>query len=161
MEAAARHVLSEDSIPDTCKNILATYPVGAIDLAMNAGGPLALLSLIGSGEVHVVDRLVQAKVLNDSILEQPNAVFSQDPQVQNLLKEVARTGEFLAANMEAALRMILAVIKETNFKAEVVKNNKYTGPEQIKSLWKLLKSWKAFVGWSGGLVARTVLLLTL
>ena len=49
MEAAARHVISEDNIPETCNQIMSSFPFSAVELALSRDEPLALVQLTGAG----------------------------------------------------------------------------------------------------------------
>lgn len=155
MEAAARHVISEDNIPETCNQIMSSFPFSAVELALSRDEPLALLQLTGAGEVHVVDRLVQAKALFERLQEQPNAVMSADNHVQHLKREISKLNEFLDKYLVKVMELYLAAINDADWKAELVKKNFYTGPAQIRCLCKLLRAWKA-PGWlhSGGRIFK-------
>ena len=141
MEQAAKHVISEDDIPETCRQIMAEFPLAAVDLAIVAGSPLALMQLTSKGENHVVDKLIQAKALFDRLQEQPNAVASADHQVQYLKQELPKFTGFLDKHLLPAVDLHVEVLEGADFKSDLIKSD-YLGPNQFKCLWKLLKAWK-------------------
>ena len=145
LEQAAKHVIAEDDIPETCKHIMDEFPFAALDLAITADSAEALLTMTLAGEVHVVDKMVQAKVMHGKLQESPNAVLCSDHHVQHLNREMARATTFFEKFLLKAFELHVSVIAEMDFKSDLItmKRGNMQGQNQIKCLWKLLKAWKA------------------
>ena len=146
MEQAAKHVIAEDDIPLACKKAMDSFPHAALELAVTSASVTSLMTLIASGEVHVVDALVQSKLLYDKLQEQPNAVVTADNNVQFLQREVVKTTDFLDKFLLAAIDKHLEVIENMMLRDELVAEKGLSGPRHFASLWKLLKTWKVLQG---------------
>ena len=148
MERASKHVISDDNIPETCKSLMSEYPVTAVDVALADKNVMSLLNLIRDGELHVVDKICAAKLMFDRLAEQPNAVIGADPHVMHLKREVMRFTEYLESVAVHCIDKHVEVFENVTFDSELVQNGEYAQVGNIKCLWKLLKTWKAY-GWPG------------
>lgn len=143
MESAAKHVLAESDIADMCKRTWKEFPTVAFDLAMKTNSELGLLVMIGHGETHVVDKLVQAKTVVDKIREQPNTLVASEAHVQSLMKDIDSATEFMDKFLTTTLEKIHHTCEEADIRSELVTSDYIMSGTDFKCLWKLLRAWKA------------------
>ena len=146
MESAAKHVLADGDVADMCKRTWKEFPTVAFDLAVKTNSELGLLVMIGHGETHVVDKLVQAKTVVDKIKEQPNTVVASEPHVQTLMKDIDTVTQFMDKFLIATLKKIHQVCEEADIRSELVTSDNLMCGTDFKCLWKFLRAWKAGPG---------------
>ena len=147
MEKASKHVITDDNIPETCKALMTEYPAAAVDVALADKNIMSLLRLIRDGEVHVVDKVCAAKVMFDRLAEQPNAVIGADMHVMHLKREVLRFSDFLDSFGVQCIDKHVEIFENVAFDSDLVRNGEHAHVDNIKCLWKLLKTWKADGRW--------------
>ena len=144
MEKAAKNVIADENIPDTCKALMLDYPSAGVDIAISQNDKCALMALTVDGEAHVVDKLCAAKTMYDKLAEQPNGVVGADLHVSQLKKEIAQFSEFFEAFAGPVMEWHIQVIQNVLCQDDLIQNNDdFVAPGQIKCMWKLLKTWKA------------------
>ena len=150
METAAKLVISDDNISEHCKTLMKDFPFSAIQMAIDTKAEHGLMTMITNGEAHVVDKLVQAKILSDSIDEQPNSVVSGESQVVFLKQEVVKLTEFFEKHLAPTVDLLVKVIHGADSRSVLLESG--VAPDQFRCLAKLLRAWKARQCWNSPVI---------